>query len=94
MSDLIERQAAIDVIDYLLRHNDDAKRKGHSQVFINGMEDGYFRVRSDILSLPSVQPRNICEGCKYLPRFCNEEPCVSCSNNYENKWKGETDGAE
>ena len=56
MSDLIDRQAAIDAIDYLLRHNDDAKRKGHSQVFINGMEDGYFMVRNNILQLPSAQP--------------------------------------
>lgn len=33
--------------------------------------------------------QNACDGCKYLPRFCNEEPCVSCSNNYENKWRKE-----
>ena len=56
MDDLISRQAAIDAIDYLLQHNDDAKRSGHSQVFINGMEDGYYRVRSDILFLPSAHP--------------------------------------
>ena len=55
MSDLIERQAAIDAIDYYIAHKKDARKK-HSALFVDGMEDGYFRIRSMILNLPSAQP--------------------------------------
>lgn len=42
-----------------------------------------------IKPLPSAQPEHYgdCTGCKHQPRFSREEPCVSCSNNYENKWR-------
>lgn len=33
-----------------------------------------------------------CTGCKHIPRFSHDEPCATCSRNYENKWEGEDNG--
>lgn len=38
--------------------------------------------------VPSAQPSNrACLGCKHLPRYSRETPCVNCSNNYVNRWE-------
>ena len=39
--------------------------------------------------MPSAQPEHYgdCTGCKHQPRCSREEPCVYCSNNYENRWE-------
>jgi hypothetical protein len=44
--------------------------------------------RKIIEEAPSVHSEHYgdCTRCKHQPRFSREEPCVYCSNNYENKW--------
>ena len=37
--------------------------------------------------LESAQFEPNCKGCKHQPRFSHEEPCCTCANNYENKYK-------
>ena len=60
--DLIDRQAAIDLINVMLSQ----PCKNHTSEFVQGMEDGYCRIRSDIKCLPSAQPGIIrCKDCKY-----------------------------
>ncbi len=56
MSDLISREELIRVIDHRLTHTKDA-RKSHKSVFVDGMEDGYARIRSDVLLMPSAERR-------------------------------------
>lgn len=56
MADLIERQELLNLIDHYIKHEGDAKKK-HSALFIKGMEDGYFRIRSHVLQMPSAQPQ-------------------------------------
>ena len=64
MSNLIDRQAAIDMINVRLSQ----PCKNHTSEFVQGMEDGYCRIRSDIKCLPSAQPEIIrCKDCKHRP---------------------------
>ena len=60
MDDLISRQAAIDLINVRLSQ----PCKNHTSEFVQGMEDGYCRIRSDIKCLPSAQPQiTYCAEC-------------------------------
>ena len=52
MDDSISRQQAIDLINARLSQ----PCKNHTSEFVQGMEDGYCRIRSDIKCLPSAQP--------------------------------------
>lgn len=52
MSDLISRQDAIATIEHYLKH----PPKNYSQLFIQGMDDAYYRTLSILRALPSVQP--------------------------------------
>ena len=52
VKDCISRQAAIEFVDYLLSQ----PCKGHTGDFVEGMRDGYYRIRSAIKYLPSAQP--------------------------------------
>lgn len=52
MSNLIDRQAAIDMINIRLSQ----RYKRLTSEYIEGMKDGYYRIRSDIERLPSAEP--------------------------------------
>ena len=68
MRDLISRQAAIDLINVMLSQ----PCKNHTSEFVQGMEDGYCRIRSDIKCLPSAQPEIIhCRECKHWKQQTN-----------------------
>ncbi len=30
-----------------------------------------------------------CETCRFAYRECNEQPCVQCSNRYQNQWESD-----
>ena len=47
----------------------------------------YSELHDMISGLPSAQFEPNCKGCKHQPRFSHEEPCCTCANNYENKYK-------
>lgn len=61
-NDSISRQAAIATIEHYLKH----PPKNHSQLFIQGMDDAYYRTLSILRALPSAQPEIIrCKDCTY-----------------------------
>jgi len=54
-------------------------------------------IRETLRDMKGARQENVknyddCTGCKHLPRFSHDEPCATCSRNYENKWEGEDDG--
>lgn len=56
MSDLIDRQELLRIIDQRILNKKDARKQKHSALFVEGMEDGYLRIRSDVCQMPSAQP--------------------------------------
>lgn len=66
MSDLISREELIRVIDHRIKYTKDA-RKSHTSVFVDGMKDGYARIRSDVRLMPSAEPEQ--KG-KWLEMHC------------------------
>ena len=76
MSDLIDRQAAIDALAKFVPY---AICDESTESYTNGLTDAY----NLILQLPSAQPET-CEGCKHLGKWENEveygypSPCTRC----------------
>ena len=67
--DLISRQEAINLINVRLSQ----PCKNLTSEFKKGMEDGYYRIRSDIKRMPSAQPDIVrCKDCKYQRKGQNE----------------------
>ena len=54
MADLIDRQELLRIIDQRILNKKDARKK-HSALFVEGMEDGYLRIRSDVCQMPSAE---------------------------------------
>lgn len=54
MDDLIYRQELLRIIDQRILNKRDARKQKHSALFVEGMEDGYFRIRSDVCQMPSA----------------------------------------
>ena len=87
--DMVYRKAAIEAINTWDKFGVDERSRIIR--WHEGLEP-YVRLRdvlTAIVNLPSAQPEHYgdCTGCKHQPRFSREESCVSCSNNYENKWR-------
>lgn len=61
MSEYIERDALLEIIDHYILHDEDA-RKHHSASFVEGMKDGYYRLRSQVVNMPSA---DVVPGEKY-----------------------------
>ena len=61
MSRYIDADALVELIDHYILHDKDAK-KNHSALFIEGMKDGYYRIRSNIISLPSADVVEVVHG--------------------------------
>ena len=79
----ISREELVSLIDQRIKHTKDA-RKRHTSQFVDGMEDGYARIRSDVLLMPSAQQEIIqCKDCKHWTNnigdselrdnYCNEK---------------------
>ena len=95
IKDSVYRQDAIDAIDvymnrlckYIGGHNDT-----ESYAFARGLLVG---VRMDIRGLPSAQPDNPCDGCKYE----NADdgvlvPCGFCKRSHPDNYERRTDEAD
>lgn len=54
MNDLIYRQELLRIIDQRILNKKDARKQKHSALFVEGMEDGYLRIRSDVCQMPSA----------------------------------------
>lgn len=83
MDDLISRQDVIDLIDHYIGNS----RKGRmklSEEFIEGMEDGYFRIRSAILGLPSAERK----GNWIVEDIYMSTKCSICGFTLENWMQG------
>lgn len=61
--DLISRQEAIDAIEHYLKH----PPKNYSELFVQGMDDAYYRTLSILRAFPSAQPEQ-----RWIP--CSERP--------------------
>ena len=63
MSDYIRREDAI----CLIKHYLDNPPKNHSQLFIDGMEDAYYRMLSNLNNFPSADVVQVvrCKDCKH-----------------------------
>lgn len=72
--DCISRQAAIEFIDYLLSQ----PCKEHIGDFVEGMRDGYYRIRSGIKYLPSAQCRTATWVKTEIGWKCSN--CTLCTN--------------
>ena len=55
MDDLIYRQELLRIIDQRILNKRDARKQKHSALFVEGMEDGYLRIRSDVCQMPSAE---------------------------------------
>ena len=83
MSDLIDRQAAIDA---LAEHE---KSRGHNYTLFVDIVSECAEIIRD---LPPAQPET-CEGCKHLGKWENEveygypSPCTSCKRRVEDQYE-------
>jgi len=80
MSDLISRQAAIETINRLI--GDTKNCKVGTVSFKDGIVDGYCRIRSELLALPSADtvPVVRCKYCKHShPWYADRRTCVMWS---------------
>ena len=75
MSDLINRQAAIDVIEHYIG---EVRNIPMGTAFKEGVKDGYCRIRSIIMSLPSAE-RKHGEWLQISPAKIYE--CSECGQN-------------
>lgn len=73
----ISREELIRVIDYRITHTKDARKSRTSQ-FVDGMEDGYARIRSDVLLMPSAQPER--KKGKWICLQRHHHKCSVCGN--------------
>ena len=61
MSRYVDADALVELIDYYILHDKDAK-KNHSALFIEGMKDGYYRIRSNVIKMPTADVRENVHG--------------------------------
>lgn len=61
MSTYKDTDALLELIDYYIFDNKDAY-KNHLDIFIDGMKDGYYRIRSNIINLPSADVVEVVHG--------------------------------
>lgn len=83
MSDLINRQDAIDLVEHRMKHN-----PMKSVQFIQGLQDGYLRVISDLNRLPSADVVEVvrCRDCtwwKSIFSWNGKEHKVCVRESYE-----------
>ena len=71
----ISREELISLIDHRIKHTKDA-RKRHTSEFVDGMKDGYARIRSDVQLMPPAEPER---------KTCYLE-CLRCKQAYNYSW--------
>ena len=66
----IDADELLEIIDYYIVNDKDA-RKHHSALFVEGMKDGYFRIRSKVTDMPTADVREVvrCKDCKYMCHY-------------------------
>lgn len=87
MSTYKDTDALVELIDHYILHDEDAE-KNHSALFIEGMKDGYYRIRSNIINLPAADVKCIVRGEWEVHRFIPENSnsgvtytrCSICGN--------------
>ena len=97
MDDNINRQELLDLIDHFIETKNDAC-KSHSTQFVDGMEDGYYRIRSAVCSFPSARQEAVphrnykylsdywCECGWHLGKMGDVNFCANCGKKV--KWDG------
>lgn len=75
MSDPI--QVAIDTIEYYLKH----PPKNHSELFVQGMNDAYYRTLSILRTLPSAQPEHLCVVTNKISKAYEKAINTPCIHN-------------
>ena len=56
-----DEDALLEIIDYYILHDEDA-RKHHSALFVEGMKDGYYRIKSKVLNMPTADVVEVVHG--------------------------------
>ena len=94
INDCISRQMAIDALDALCqehRYRIPGKRETYSE-YNEAWQDALDRAEGAIGNLPSAQPDNSCDGCRYE----NADdgvlvPCGFCKRSHPDNYEGRTD---
>lgn len=91
MSTYKDTDALIELIDYYIFDDKDAY-KNHSALFIDGMKDGYYRIRSNIINMPSADVIEVVHGewkGKPIAGYCTVR-CSVCGSAFldnDGRWK-------
>lgn len=70
MSTYKDMDALIELIDYYI-FDDKYAYKNHSALFIDGMKDGYYRIRGNIINMPSADVVEVVHG-EWIKGVCNK----------------------
>ena len=85
MARYIDADALLEVINHYILHDEDVRKK-HSALFVEGVKDGYYRIKSMILNAPTEDVREVAHGewVEYTGEFfkgdhycsvCGEDAC-------------------
>lgn len=61
MAEYIKRDELLELIDYYILHDEDAI-KHHSALFVEGMKDGYYRMRSKAIDISASDVVEVVHG--------------------------------
>lgn len=77
MNRYIDADALLEIIEHYILHDEDA-RKHHSALFIEGMKDGYYRIKSKVLNMPTADVVEVvrCKDCVHY--WKNGEDVAIC----------------